>query len=63
LRSLPRKAQRKGVRKHKLGLLLAATSGNRADVLTILPNAPEWVASDDPARLVRTLTEIAKGKE
>jgi len=51
------------VRKHKLGLLLAATSGSRADVLAILPYAPEWVASDDPARVVRTLAEIAKGKE
>jgi len=51
------------VRKHKLELHLAAPKGSREDLLAILPYEPESVASDDPARLIRTLAEIAKGKE
>jgi len=57
------KSSAAAVRKHKLGLLLAAPKGNREDVLAILAYRPESVASDDPARLVRTLAEIARGKE
>lgn len=48
------------VRKHKLELLLAAPKGSREEVLAILPYAPEWVSSDDPARLRRTLAEVSK---
>jgi glycerophosphoryl diester phosphodiesterase len=51
------------VRKHKLELHLAAPKGTREDVLAILLYAPESVASDDPARLVLTLAELAKQKE
>jgi glycerophosphoryl diester phosphodiesterase len=50
------------VRKLGLELHLGTGTGTRAEVLPLLAHEPESLSSDDPARLVKTLTEIAGGK-
>jgi hypothetical protein len=49
------------VRKLGLELHLGTGNGSMAEVLPLLAHEPESLSSDDPARLVRTLAEIAKG--
>jgi len=50
------------VRKHRCALLVGAGNGTRTEVVAVLQAAPEAVSSDDPARLVQTLRELAAGK-
>ncbi|HYH65055.1 MAG TPA: glycerophosphodiester phosphodiesterase family protein [Urbifossiella sp.] len=50
------------VRRLGLELHLGTGNGTRAEVLPLLAHAPESLASDDPARLVRTLRELKDGK-
>lgn len=47
------------VRKHKLRLHLGTGKGTKEEVLPLLLHEPESLSSDDPARLMRTLAEIA----
>jgi glycerophosphoryl diester phosphodiesterase len=49
------------VRKFGRELHLGTGNGTRPEVLPLLAHAPESLASDDPARLVRTLKEIRDG--
>ena len=51
------------LRKRGLGLHLGTGGGTRAEVLPLLAHGPESLSSDDPARLVRTLAEIASAKK
>ena len=51
------------VRKLGLELHLGTGNGTRAEVLPLLAHAPESLASDDPAMLVKTLKEIREAKE
>ncbi len=51
------------VRKLGLELHLGTGTGTRAEVLPLLTHGPESLASDDPARLVRTLRKIAGPKK
>jgi glycerophosphoryl diester phosphodiesterase len=51
------------VRKLGLELHLGTGMGTKAEVLPLLTHGPESLASDDPARLVRTLREIAGRKK
>jgi hypothetical protein len=51
------------VRKLGLELHLVPVPVPRAEVLPLLAYRPESLSSDDPARLVRTLAEIAGAKE
>lgn len=48
------------VRKHKRELLLSAPKGTKEEVLAVLPFEPEWLASDDPGRLKKTLAGLVK---
>ncbi len=50
------------VRKLGLELHLGTGTGTRAEVLPLLAHAPESLSSDDPARLIETLAEIARRK-
>jgi glycerophosphoryl diester phosphodiesterase len=50
------------VRKLKLGLLIGAGKGTRDEVQPLLKHAPDILSADDPARLLRTLEEIGRGK-
>jgi glycerophosphoryl diester phosphodiesterase len=50
------------VRRHKLGLHLNGTVGAEDETRMLLAHEPESLASDDPARLVRTLKKIANSK-
>jgi glycerophosphoryl diester phosphodiesterase len=47
------------VRKLGLELHLGTGGGTRGEVLPLLAHGPESLSSDDPARLVKTLAEIA----
>ena len=47
------------VRKHKLQLHLGTKQGTKEEVLGLLPFGPESLSSDDPARLIQSLAEIA----
>jgi len=49
------------VRKLGLELHLGAGLGSRAEVLPLLAHRPESLSADDPARLVKSLAEIAGG--
>jgi glycerophosphoryl diester phosphodiesterase len=51
------------IRKHGLELHLGTGMGTRAEVLPLLALTPESLASDDPARLIQTLAEIAGAKK
>jgi glycerophosphoryl diester phosphodiesterase len=51
------------VRRLGLELHLGTGTGTRAEVLPLLAYGPESLSSDDPARLVKTLAEIAGAKE
>ena len=48
------------LRKLKVGLLVGAGKGTRAEVLPLLEHQPDMIAADDPAQLRRTLAEIAR---
>ncbi|MBM4072102.1 MAG: hypothetical protein FJ271_24725 [Planctomycetes bacterium] len=49
------------VRKHKKQLHLSAPKGTKEEVLPLLAFEAESLSSDDPARLIQTLREIAGG--
>lgn len=51
------------VRKHKKQLHLGAGLGTKNEVLPLLRYEPESLSSDDPARLLQTLTELGRRKE
>jgi glycerophosphoryl diester phosphodiesterase len=51
------------VRKHGLGLHLNGTTGVEDEIRQLLRYQPESLSSDDPGRLVQTLTRIAEGKK
>jgi glycerophosphoryl diester phosphodiesterase len=51
------------VRKLGLELHLGTGGGTQAEVLPLLAHGPESLSSDEPARLVRTLAEIAGAKK
>lgn len=48
------------VRRASVKLHLNASDGSRDDVLRLLPHQPDSLSSDDPARLVQTLRELAE---
>ncbi len=50
------------VRRLKLELHLGTGKGTREEVLPLLVHEPESLSSDDPARLIKTLAEIAGKK-
>jgi len=50
------------VRKAGKKLLVQAPNGTKEEVLELLPHEPESISSDDPARLIKTLAEIAGKK-
>lgn len=47
------------VRQHKKQLHLGAGNGSKEEVLPLLIHEPESMSSDDPARLMKTLAELA----
>ena len=49
------------VRKLGLELHLGTGTGSKAEVVPLLAHRPESLSADDPARLVRTLAELARG--
>jgi glycerophosphoryl diester phosphodiesterase len=49
------------LRKHEVGLLVGAGKGTKKEVVPLLTHRPAALSSDDPARLRKTLAEIAKG--
>lgn len=51
------------VRKHKKQLHLGAGQGTKNEVLPLLPYEPESLSSDDPGRLLQTLTELGRRKQ
>ncbi len=50
------------VRRRGLGLHLGTGNGTPAEVQPLLTYTPESLSSDDPARLIKTLAELAGGK-
>jgi hypothetical protein len=50
------------VRKLKLQLLMGAGKGTKDEVRPLLAHRPEVLSADDPAALLRTLAELAKGE-
>ena len=51
------------VRKLKLELHLGTGKGTKEEVLPLLAHEPESLSSDDPARLIRTLSDIGGAKK
>lgn len=51
------------VRKLGLELHLGTGGGTKAEVLPLLVHRPESLSADDPARLVQTLAEVARGRK